>query len=68
MWGWGCAGAGVSLATNTSLPSLATTVDTRGWWGLEVELEAGGPYTLTLTQVGPGPEHTTQHCTAPPAR
>ena len=52
MWGWGCAGARVSL--NTSLPSLATTVDTRGWWGLEVELEAGGPYTLTITQVGPG--------------
>lgn len=62
MWGWGCAGAGVSLATNTSLlPSLATTVDTRGWWGLEVVLEAGGPYTLTLTQVGPGPDHTTLH-------
>ena len=54
MWGWGCAGARVSLNTNTNT-SLATTVDTRGWWGLEVELEAGGPYTLTLTQVGPGP-------------
>ena len=53
MWGWGCAGARVSLATNTNT-SLATTVDTRGWWGLEVELEAGGPYTLTITQVGPG--------------
>ena len=54
MWGWGCAGARVSLNTNTNT-SLATTVDTRGWWGLEVELEAGGPYTLTITQVGPGP-------------
>ena len=52
MWGWGCAGARVTISEGGQggPPPVTTQVSPTGLWSAEVRLAPGGPYSLTLTQ------------------
>ena len=52
MWGWGCAGARVTISEvgQGGHPPVTTQVSPTGLWSAEVSLAPGGPYSLTLTQ------------------
>ena len=52
MWGWGCAGARVTISEGGQggHPPVTTQVSPTGLWSAEVSLAPGGPYSLTLTQ------------------
>ena len=52
MWGWGCAGAKVTISDGGEggHPPVTTRVSDTGLWSTEVRLAPGGPYSLTLTQ------------------
>ncbi|MEM9940648.1 MAG: sialate O-acetylesterase [Planctomycetota bacterium] len=51
IWGWGKVGSKVSLKLGTT--ETATTVDSDGKWLAELTaMPAGGPYELTVTQLG----------------
>ena len=53
MWGWGCAGARVTITEaggqGGHKPVIAEVSD-RGQWSAEVMLAPGGPYNLTMIQ------------------
>ena len=52
MWGWGCAGARVTITISGSEGGdkpVTTEVGHTGLWSAEVGLAPGGPYSLTLT-------------------
>ena len=41
IWGWGCAGARVSILTNPVTDKVDTRVDSRGWWSAVLQLAPG---------------------------
>ena len=51
MWGWGCAGASVTISEGGQGHTPVTTrVSPSGLWSAEVSLAPGGPYSLNITQ------------------
>lgn len=52
LWGWGCAGAAIVVRVGDNVNG-STVVSERGHWLAELTLEQGGPYNITVEQLGP---------------